>query len=109
MEWNGIVFTDEFCFFQQHHDNRIRVWRHRSERLLNYCVMHRHTGPAPGIMDNAQPHVTRIVQELFFTHQIELFPSPASSLDLSPIENVWSILAQRLARDTPPAATPDQL
>ncbi|GFY04565.1 hypothetical protein TNCV_4416501 [Trichonephila clavipes] len=26
-----------------------------------------------------------------------------------PIENVWSMLAQRLAQDTPPAATPDQL
>ncbi|GFU26760.1 hypothetical protein TNCV_1838181 [Trichonephila clavipes] len=34
---------------------------------------------------------------------------PAYSFDLSPIENVWSILAQRLDRDTPSAATPDQL
>ncbi|GFY25241.1 transposable element Tcb1 transposase [Trichonephila clavipes] len=28
---------------------------------------------------------------------------------VSPIENVWSMLAQRLARDTPPTASPDQL
>ncbi|GFU76257.1 transposable element Tcb2 transposase [Trichonephila clavipes] len=34
----------------QHHDGRIRVWRHRGERRLNSCVMHRHTDPAPGIM-----------------------------------------------------------
>ncbi|GFX98309.1 uncharacterized protein TNCV_4909521 [Trichonephila clavipes] len=34
----------------QHHDGRIRVWRHRGERMLNSCVMHRHTGPAPVIM-----------------------------------------------------------
>ncbi|GFU70384.1 transposable element Tcb1 transposase [Trichonephila clavipes] len=34
----------------KHHDGRIRVWRHRGERILNSCVMHRHTGPAPGIM-----------------------------------------------------------
>ncbi|GFU06149.1 transposable element Tcb1 transposase [Trichonephila clavipes] len=34
----------------QHHDGRIRVWRHRGERMLNSCVMHRHTGPAPGII-----------------------------------------------------------
>ncbi|GFW37804.1 transposable element Tcb1 transposase [Trichonephila clavipes] len=54
----------------------IRVWRHCGKRLLNCCVMHRHTGSAPSIM---------------------------------PIENVWSILAQRLTQDTPPAATPDQL
>ncbi|GFU47180.1 transposable element Tcb1 transposase [Trichonephila clavipes] len=32
----------------QHHDGRIRVWRHRGERMLN--IMHRHPGPAPGIM-----------------------------------------------------------
>ncbi|XP_071041855.1 uncharacterized protein [Parasteatoda tepidariorum] len=35
-EWNEIVFTDESRFCLQH--------------LLNSCVMHRHTGPAPGIM-----------------------------------------------------------
>ncbi|GFW21640.1 alpha-soluble NSF attachment protein [Trichonephila clavipes] len=29
---------------------RIRVWRHRGERMLNSCVMHHHTGPTPGIM-----------------------------------------------------------
>ncbi|GFW28126.1 hypothetical protein TNCV_2818041 [Trichonephila clavipes] len=40
---------------------------------------------------------------------IELLPWPDCSPNLSPIENVWSMLAQRLARDTPPAATPDQL
>ncbi|UYV67849.1 hypothetical protein LAZ67_5002229 [Cordylochernes scorpioides] len=49
-EWNEIVFTDEQRFCLQHHDGRIRVWRHREERMLTSCVMHRHTGPAPGIM-----------------------------------------------------------
>ncbi|GFV08821.1 transposable element Tcb1 transposase [Trichonephila clavipes] len=50
VEWNEVVFTDESLIFLQHHDGRIRVWRHRGERMLNSCVMHRHTGPAPGIM-----------------------------------------------------------
>lgn len=156
-EWNDIVFTNESRFCLQHHDDRIRVWRHRGEKLLNCCVMHRHTGLAPGIMvwggigfhcrtplvriagtlssqryvskalepvvlpyiqrlpsaifqqDNARPHVARNVQEFFFTHQIELRHWPACSPDLSPIENVWSMLAQRFARDAPPAATPNQL
>ncbi|UYV62987.1 hypothetical protein LAZ67_2002751 [Cordylochernes scorpioides] len=49
-EWNEIVFTDEARFYLQHHDGWIRVWRHSGERMLNSCVMHRHTGPAPGIM-----------------------------------------------------------
>ncbi|GFX58779.1 transposable element Tcb1 transposase [Trichonephila clavipes] len=42
-EWNDIVFTG-YC------DGRIRVWRHRGERLLICSVMHRHTGSSPGIM-----------------------------------------------------------
>ncbi|GFT91180.1 transposable element Tcb1 transposase [Trichonephila clavipes] len=46
-EWNEVVFTDESRICLQHHDGRIRVWRHRGERMLNSCVMHRHTGPAP--------------------------------------------------------------
>ncbi|GFV20439.1 hypothetical protein TNCV_4142001 [Trichonephila clavipes] len=36
------VFLEFIC--------RIRVWGHRSERLLICCVMYRHTGSAPGIM-----------------------------------------------------------
>ncbi|GFS82519.1 hypothetical protein TNCV_2469771 [Trichonephila clavipes] len=31
-------------------DRRIVCAWYRGERLLNSCVMHRHTGPAPGIM-----------------------------------------------------------
>ncbi|GFS71546.1 transposable element Tcb1 transposase [Trichonephila clavipes] len=49
-EWYEVVFTDESRICLQHHDGRIRVGRHRGERMLNSCVMHRHTGPAPGIM-----------------------------------------------------------
>ncbi|GFV19468.1 transposable element Tcb1 transposase [Trichonephila clavipes] len=108
-EWNDVVFTDESRICLQHHDGRIRVWRHRGERMLNSCVMHRHTGPAPGIMDNARPHVERIVQRFFVNHQIELLPWTSRSPDLSPIENMWSMVAQRLTQITPPAATPDQL
>ncbi|GFW47113.1 transposable element Tcb1 transposase [Trichonephila clavipes] len=42
-EWNELLFTDESRICLQHHDGRIRVWRHRGERMLNSCVMHRHT------------------------------------------------------------------
>ncbi|GFW23213.1 transposable element Tcb1 transposase [Trichonephila clavipes] len=49
-EWNEVVFTDKSRICLQHHDGRIRVWRHREERMLNSCIMHRHTGPAPVIM-----------------------------------------------------------
>ncbi|GFW37392.1 transposable element Tcb1 transposase [Trichonephila clavipes] len=90
-EWNEVVFTDESRICLQHHDGRIRVWRHRGERMLNSCIMHRHTSPAPGY------------------GVIELLLWPARSPDLSPIVNMWSMIALRLTQITPPAATPDQL
>ncbi|KFM73143.1 Transposable element Tcb1 transposase, partial [Stegodyphus mimosarum] len=46
--------------------------------------------------DNARPHVARIVQEFFVNRQIELLPWPARSLDRSPIENMSSMVAERL-------------
>ncbi|GFV18085.1 transposable element Tcb1 transposase [Trichonephila clavipes] len=150
-EWNEVVFTDESRICLQHHDGRIRVWRHRGERMLNSCVMHRHTGSASDIyhsrtplvriadtlnsqryisevlepvvlpnlqdlataifqQDNARPHVALIVQRFFVNLRIELLPWPARSPDLSPIENMWSVVAQQMTQFTPPAAaTPDQL
>ncbi|GFW17363.1 transposable element Tcb1 transposase [Trichonephila clavipes] len=59
--------------------------------------------------DNARPHMARIVQRFFVNHQIELLPLPARSPDLSPIENMWSMVAQQLTQITPSAAPPDQL
>ncbi|GFY23267.1 transposable element Tcb1 transposase [Trichonephila clavipes] len=50
IQWNAIVFSNESRFCLQLHDGRIRVGRHRGERLLNCSVMHHHTGPAPSIM-----------------------------------------------------------
>ncbi|GFU96787.1 transposable element Tcb1 transposase [Trichonephila clavipes] len=53
--------------------------------------------------------MARIVQRLFVNHQIELLPWLARSPDLLPIENMWSMVSQRLNQITPPAVTPDQL
>ncbi|GFU41735.1 uncharacterized protein TNCV_2751961 [Trichonephila clavipes] len=43
----------------------------------------------------------------FVNHQIELLPWLTRSPNLSPIENMQSMVAQRLTQITPPAATPD--
>ncbi|GFV76610.1 transposable element Tc1 transposase [Trichonephila clavipes] len=53
VEWNEIFFTKESGICLEHHDGRIRVCRHRGDRMLNSCIMHRHTGPATGIRDGA--------------------------------------------------------
>ncbi|GFX56771.1 transposable element Tcb1 transposase [Trichonephila clavipes] len=45
----------------------------------------------------------------FGNHQIKLVSWPARSPDFLPIENMWSMVAQRLTQITLPAATPDEL
>ncbi|GFY28234.1 transposable element Tcb1 transposase [Trichonephila clavipes] len=54
---------------------------------------------------------TDVVDRIHFSVplHIELHPWPARSPDLSPIENMWLMVAQRLSQITPQAATPDQL
>ncbi|GFW81113.1 transposable element Tcb1 transposase [Trichonephila clavipes] len=59
--------------------------------------------------DNACPHMTGIVQRFFVKYQIELLPWPACSPNISPIENMWSMVSQLLTQITHPAATADQL
>ncbi|GFU87351.1 transposable element Tcb1 transposase [Trichonephila clavipes] len=81
-ECNEVVFTDESRIYLQHHDVWILVWRHRGERMLKSSVMHRHTGLAPDIM-------------------IDLLPWPSRCPDRSPIENMWSMVAQRLTQIAP--------
>ncbi|GFT25928.1 transposable element Tcb1 transposase [Trichonephila clavipes] len=86
--------------------------------MLNNCVMHHNTDPAPGIMVwggigyYSRTPLVRIVATLNsqrYIFEIELLPWPARSPDLSPIEYIWSMVAQRLTHITPPVATPDQL
>ncbi|GFT04798.1 transposable element Tcb1 transposase [Trichonephila clavipes] len=114
VEWNEVIFTDESRICLQHHNGRIRDWRHLGEGMLNSC----HTGPAPGIMvwggiayHSRTPLVliAGTLNSQRFMSEIELPPWPACSPDISPIENMWSMVAQRLTQITPPAAALDEL
>ncbi|GFW23269.1 transposable element Tcb1 transposase [Trichonephila clavipes] len=58
--------------------------------------MHHHTGPATGIM---------IWSGIGYHSRTPL----VRIADLSPKENMWPMVAQRLTQITPPAATPDQV
>ncbi|GFS58816.1 transposable element Tcb1 transposase [Trichonephila clavipes] len=72
-------------------------------------VLYRGLATAIFQQDNSRPQVIRIVQKFFVIHQIELLPWTAHSPDLSQIEDIWSMVAQRVTPITPPAATPDKL
>ncbi|GFX99785.1 transposable element Tcb1 transposase [Trichonephila clavipes] len=80
-QWNEDVYTDESRICLQHPDGRIRVWRYRGERMLNSCVMRRHTVPALGIMAwggigyhfrtplgtlNSQRYISKVLSQLSF-------------------------------------------
>ncbi|GFV02376.1 transposable element Tcb1 transposase [Trichonephila clavipes] len=97
--------------------------------------MHRHTGPAPGIMVwggivyhsltplvriagtlNSQRYISEVLEPVVLPYLQSLATAIfhqdnvlARFPDLSPIDNMWSMVAQRLTQITPPAATRDQL
>ncbi|GFV30339.1 transposable element Tcb1 transposase [Trichonephila clavipes] len=96
--------------------------------------MQHHIGPAQGIMVwggivynsrtplvriagtlNSQRYICEVLEPVVppylqgLATAIELLPWLARSSDLSPIENMWSMVAKRLTQITLPAATPDQL
>ncbi|GFY02447.1 transposable element Tcb1 transposase [Trichonephila clavipes] len=55
--------------------------------------------------DNARPHVSGIVRAFLDTENVRLLSWSARSSDLSPIENVWSMAAQRLTPHHTPSFT----
>ena len=50
--------------------------------------------------DNARPHRARIVQQFLQQNNMDHLDWPAGSPDLSPIEHVWYILAQRVRQSS---------
>ncbi|GFW92375.1 transposable element Tcb1 transposase [Trichonephila clavipes] len=114
-DWNEVAFTDESRICLQHHDGRIRVLRHHGERTTT-LVLHSVLWVWP------QSYFNRIIRDhtwfqrlskycpkVLRYHQTELLPLSARSPDLPPIENMWSMVAQRLTQITPPAVTTNQL
>ncbi|GFW63061.1 transposable element Tcb1 transposase [Trichonephila clavipes] len=75
---------DESRFNLWDHHGRIRFRCYAGERCLPEYVIERHSGLTSGV-------------------------KPADSPDMSPIEHVWDLVGRRLARDTRPAASKDDL
>ncbi|GFS94061.1 transposable element Tcb2 transposase [Trichonephila clavipes] len=59
--------------------------------------------------DNARLHVAKTVRDFCSAQHEQLFPWPAYSPNMSPIEHVWNLVGRRLARDPLPAASKDEL
>ncbi|GFU93765.1 putative inorganic phosphate cotransporter [Trichonephila clavipes] len=81
---------------------RSRIGRNQTT-VMRICDRWMQEGSPTAIFqqDNARPHVARIVQRFFVNHQIKLLPWLARFPDLSPIENMWSMVDQRLIQITP--------
>ncbi|GFU47635.1 transposable element Tcb1 transposase [Trichonephila clavipes] len=59
--------------------------------------------------DNERLHAAVNVRTFFDTKNVQLLSWPARSPDISPVENVLSMVAERLSRDNTPVTMVDEL
>ena len=59
--------------------------------------------------DNARQHTALVVQQFVAANKVNAMPWPACSSDLSPIEQLWDHLGQRIGRRRNPPNNRDQL
>ncbi|GFV88627.1 transposable element Tcb2 transposase [Trichonephila clavipes] len=88
----------------------IRVRRCVGELCLPECVIERHSGLTPGVMVrgaisyHGRSNLLRIEAQL-----MQLLPWSAYSPDMLLLEHVWDLVGLRIARDSRPAASKDEL
>ena len=84
--------------------------RYRDEILQQHVLpfMQQHPEVTTFQHDNARPHTARICTEFLQQNDINVMDWPAKSPDLSPIENLWSRLKDRVDKmENPPTTIPE--
>ncbi|GFX40453.1 transposable element Tcb1 transposase [Trichonephila clavipes] len=109
-DWHQVVFSDGSRFNLRDHNGCIRVRCYAGEHCLPECVIERHSGLTPGVMqDNARPHVAKTVRDFCSAQHRQLLPWVCFLPNISPIEHVWDLVGRRIARDPCPAVLKDEL
>ncbi|GFW14575.1 transposable element Tcb2 transposase [Trichonephila clavipes] len=104
VDWHQVVNSDESRFSLWAYVDRIRVRRNVGE-----CCLPEHPWSHIFQQDNARPHVAKTIRDFCSAQHMRLFPWPAYSPDMSPIEHVWGLVGRHLARDSCPASSKDEL
>ncbi len=107
MVWAGICYGQQT---QVHFiDGILNTQRYRDEILRPIFVPFIHDHHLMLQNDNARPHVARICTQFLEAENIPVFAWPAYSPDISPIEQVWDALDQRIRQRVPVPANIQQL
>ena len=80
------------CFYQQ--PLLLGIYRIHAQTIINYFVQNNGTGIFQH--DNARPHTTCITTQFNAQNNVKVFPWPALSPVMNPIEHVWDELGRRV-------------
>ncbi|GFU47942.1 uncharacterized protein TNCV_4967381 [Trichonephila clavipes] len=126
-----MTLMDRAATSRAHQNDCVWIWGHWGERTSAKCIRHSHTGLSSGVIvyvlrpvalpfirvlqnltlqqNNVQPPVAGIVQTFLDTVNVRMLSWPARSSNLSPMENIWSMVAEQIARHHTPVTMVDEL